>query len=141
MKHYEVRRTLAASPADIWSVIASGDTLQNGNFGINRFEGTIGPGAKIKLWSEVSPERAFTMKVQEFTPNRRMVWKGGMPLGLFTGIRQFNLSETTGGTEFHMREEFSGLLLGLIWKTMPDLGPSFEKFADGLQTTLEGSAA
>lgn len=141
MKHYEVKRALRASPADVWAVITNGDALQKGDLGIKRIEGAIGPGAKIKLWSEVSPERAFTMRVQEFTPNRRMVWKGGMPLGLFTGVRQFNLSEVGGGTEFHMREEFSGPLLGLIWKSMPDLGSSFEKFADGLQALVENSAA
>lgn len=141
MKHYEVRRTLKASPADIWAIITDGEALQKANLGITRFEGSVEPGATIKLWSEVSPKRAFTMKVQEFQPTRRMVWKGGMPLGLFTGVRQFNLSEVAGGTEFHMREEFSGPLLGMIWKSMPDLGPSFEKFADGLQTMVGGAAA
>jgi hypothetical protein len=31
-----------------------------------------------------------------------------------------------------MREEFTGLMLPMIWKSMPDLGPSFEQFASGL---------
>ena len=66
-----------------------------------------------------------------------MVWQGGLPLGLFRGIRQYNLTGTAEGTEFHMREEFSGLMLPLIWRSMPDLTPAFEKFADGLKLAAE----
>jgi hypothetical protein len=36
-----------------------------------------------------------------------------------------------------MREVFSGPLLGPISKRMPDLAPSFEKFADGLRDRCE----
>ncbi len=32
-----------------------------------------------------------------------------------------------------MREEYTGPLLPLIWRSMPDLGPSFEQFASGLK--------
>jgi hypothetical protein len=42
-----------------------------------------------------------------------------------------------GGTAFHMREEYTGLLLGLIWRSMPDLGPSFDRFARGLKRRVE----
>ena len=35
-------------------------------------------------------------------------------------------------------EVFSGLMLGPISKTMPDLQPSFERFADSLEKRLEG---
>ena len=36
-----------------------------------------------------------------------------------------------------MREEYSGLMLPLIWKSIPDLNPSFEKFAAGLKRLAE----
>jgi hypothetical protein len=38
-----------------------------------------------------------------------------------------------------MREEYSGPLLGLIWKSIPDLGPPFDQFADGLEQRVEAS--
>jgi hypothetical protein len=38
---------------------------------------------------------------------------------------------------FHMREEYTGPLLGLIWRSMPDLGPSFDRFANGLKRRVE----
>jgi hypothetical protein len=36
-----------------------------------------------------------------------------------------------------MREEYSGPLLPLIGRSIPDLGPSFEQFATGLKRRAE----
>lgn len=47
------------------------------------------------------------------------------------------LSPAAGGCAFHMREAFSGLMAPLITKSMPDLTPTFEKFADGLTRLSE----
>jgi uncharacterized protein YndB with AHSA1/START domain len=38
---------------------------------------------------------------------------------------------------FRVREEYTGPLLGLIWRSMPDLGPSFDRFAQGLKRRAE----
>jgi hypothetical protein len=40
-------------------------------------------------------------------------------------------------TSFRVREEYTGPLLGLIWRSMPDLGPSFDRFARGLKLRAE----
>jgi hypothetical protein len=65
-----------------------------------------------------------------------------MPLGLFTGTRTYRLTpEAGGGVRFDMREEYTGPLAGLITKSIPDLGPSFVRFADGLKRRVEGSVA
>ena len=45
--------------------------------------------------------------------------------------------DASGSTAFHMREEYTGPLVGLIWRSMPDLGPSFERFAQGLKQRVE----
>jgi len=50
-------------------------------------------------------------------------FSGGMPLGLFRGVRTY--------------EEYTGPLLPLIWRSMPDLGPSFQQFATGLKQRVE----
>ena len=55
-----------------------------------------------------------------------------LPPGRFKGERTFTLTrQDPRTTRFTMREEYSGLLLSLIWKSMPDLGPSLEQFAPG----------
>jgi hypothetical protein len=89
--------------------------------------------------SKANPGRAFPVKVSEFTPGKRMIWSGGTPLGLFKGVRTFTLAPGTDGTtRFTMREEYTGLLLPLIWRSMPDLGPSFQQFASGLKQRADG---
>ena len=61
-----------------------------------------------------------------------------MPLGLFKGERTFTLTPRGGdATDFRLREEYSGPMLGLVWESMPDLGPSFDKFARGLKRRAE----
>jgi hypothetical protein len=138
MKAVEIRCTIAAPPERVWQHLTSAKALIAGGLGVIKIEGEIAPGAALRVWSEASPGRAFAVKVSEFVPNRRMVWSGGMPLGLFKGVRQYNLTPSGSGTEFHMREEFSGPMLPLIWKSMPDLNPSFQKFANGLRALAEG---
>lgn len=135
---FEVTREIAARPEAIWSVLINSGMLQNGTFGITRIAGVIASGNKITVWSEVSPRRAFPLKVTEFAPPRLMVWQGGMPFGLFKGVRTFSLTPSASGAEFHMQEEYFGPLAGLIAKSIPDLSPSFEKFADGLKAAAEG---
>ena len=41
------------------------------------------------------------------------------------------------GTQFRMREDYSGPLAGRMIKVIPDLQPSFETFGDGLKTMGE----
>ncbi len=137
MKRFEVRRTIAAAPERVWAHLTDGPALVSGGLGVERLEGVIAPGAALKVWSAANPGRAFALRVTEFTPPRRMVWTGGMPLGLFTGVRQFTLTPAGVGTEFHMHEEFSGLLSPLIAASIPDLQPAFEQFADGLRRLAE----
>jgi hypothetical protein len=105
-------------------------------------EGAVALGATITVRSKAAPGRAFPVKVTEFAPGQRMVWSGGMPLGLFKGVRTFTLTpEGNGSTRFTVREEYTGPLLGLMWRSMPDLGPSFSRFANGLKARVEGGAS
>jgi hypothetical protein len=63
-----------------------------------------------------------------------------MPLGLFKGVRTYRLSPHEDGTTgFAMREEYTGPLTNMIWKSIPDLQPSFDQFAKGLKAKAEGT--
>lgn len=137
MKFFESSSTIKASPEKVWSILTDGDRFPEWDSGIERVEGQIKPGATIKLYVKVNPGRAFPLKVTEFVPPRRMVFSGGMPLGLFKGVRTYTLHGDAGATRFHMREEYTGPLLGVIWKSIPDLAPSFQQFADGLKQRSE----
>ena len=138
MRGFEASSVIDASPAAIWAVLTDGAGWTGWDSAVARFEGTIAPGAKVTVYPEVNPGRGFPVKVVEFVPGERMTWRGGMPLGLFTGTRTYVLTPVpAGGVRFDMREEYTGPLAGLITKSIPDLGPSFVRFANGLKKRAE----
>lgn len=138
MKFYEASADINASPETIWPILTDGAGYTAWDSGVERVEGRIAAGETIKVFSKVNPGRAFQVKVTAFVPGQRMTWTGGMPLGLFKGERTFTLSPAGNGfTRFTMREQYSGPLLPLIWRTIPDLGPSFRQFAEGLKQRAE----
>jgi hypothetical protein len=139
MKSYDAAATIDAPPEKIWAVLTDAPAYPQWDSGVQKVEGTIAPGEKIKVVSEANPGRAFPVKVTGFEQPRSMTWSGGMPLGLFKGVRTFTLTPDGDSTRFTMREEYTGPLLGMIWRSMPDLGPSFEQFARGLKARAESA--
>jgi len=135
---YRVETLIQADPERIWPILADAPSWPEWNSGVERVEGQIAPGERIKVVSELNPGRAFPVKVTELEPGRGMTWTGGMPLGLCKGVRTFELRpEADGATRFTMQERFSGPLLALMGRSIPDLSPSFDQFARGLKERAE----
>ena len=81
------------------------------------------------------------MTVSEFVPGERMVWSSAMPLGLFRGARTFTLEALSDNqTRVTTREEFGGLLLPIIGRTIPDLQPMFDQFVAALKERSESDS-
>jgi hypothetical protein len=141
MKFFEATADISASPDRIWAILVDGAHYPDWDSGVLRVEGRVAPGETIKVVSAVNPGRTFPVKVSEFSPNRSMTWSGGMPLGLFKGVRTFTLTPAGDGlTRFHVREEYSGPLVPMMSRSIPDLGPSFAQFASGLKRSAERAA-
>jgi uncharacterized protein YndB with AHSA1/START domain len=140
VKHYESTSAIAAGPADVWAVLTDGAGWPSWDSGVTAVEGRLAPGEKVKIRSEAAPGRAFPVTVTAFDAPSRMQFSGGMPLGLFRGVRTYTLTPDGGGTLFRMREEYTGPMLGLIWRSMPDLQGSFDQFAAGLKRRVESGA-
>jgi hypothetical protein len=135
---YRASSSIEADPDRIWTILTDAPAYADWDNGVVRIEGTIAPGERIKIFSELDPKRGHPVKVTRFEPGRGMTWTGGMPLGLFRGVRTFELVPSENGTtSFTMEERFSGPLRPLIGRTLPDFGPSFEKFASGLKQRAE----
>jgi uncharacterized protein YndB with AHSA1/START domain len=140
MLSYESQSQIAATPAAVWAVLIDGAAWPSWDSGVGGVEGVIALGERITIHSNAAPGRAFPVKVTTFDAPTRLVFTGGMPLGLFRGVRTYTLTPTSGGTLFHMREEYSGPMLGMISKSMPDLQPSFDQFAAGLAARAESGS-
>jgi hypothetical protein len=53
-------------------------------------------------------------------------------------VRTFELRPRgDGSTDFAMEERFSGLILPLLKRSLPDFGPVFERYADDLKHEAE----
>ena len=125
------------APAErIWSILTDGLAYPTWDSGVTSVEGRIADGEQITVHSEVAAGRAFPVRVS-MRPPHEMTWTGGMPLGLFTGVRTFRLVSSDGSTRFTMREDYSGPLVGIMSRSIPDLQPSFERFVNRLKARAE----
>ncbi|MFP5341912.1 MAG: SRPBCC family protein [Candidatus Limnocylindria bacterium] len=136
---FHAARRIAAAPDRVWARLVDLPSWSAWNPTIVSIEGDVTPGGTVRLVAAVNPQRTFALRVTELVPPHRMVWASGMPLGLFRGVRTYSLAPATGGegTDFAMSEVYSGALSGLIGRSIPDLGPSFEAFADALKAAAE----
>jgi uncharacterized protein YndB with AHSA1/START domain len=126
-------------PADkVWRLLTDLPRWPQWNTTIERTVGTIERGAKVTVFVNQSPGRAFPLRVTELVAPHRMVWVGGMPFGLFKGTRVYEITEPAAGkAAFSMHEEYTGPLAGLIGKSIPDLQPAFDEFANCLKREAE----
>ena len=137
MKSFRATVAIEASAETIWAVLTDAARYPEWNSTVDRVDGRIAPGEKITVYPKISGGRAFPVKVSAFEPQRRMVWTGGMPLGLFKGERTFQLTPRNGAVEFDMHEVFSGLMAPLIGQSIPNLQPAFDEFAQCLKKKAE----
>jgi hypothetical protein len=136
-KRYSVSRSIHAPTDVVWGLLTDSSSYRDWNTAVLSIEGLMAPGSTIRLVSVASPKRTFSLEVTSMQAPVRMTWADGMPLGLFRGVRSYELAPCDVGTTFSMTEEFTGPLSGLIAKSVPDLTESFNQFADGLKAAAE----
>lgn len=130
---------IRSTPKRIWSLLTNAADFPRWNSTVKGIEGKIAAGEKIKLLVPYAPGRTFNLTVSEAVSESRMVWRDGMA-PMFTGVRTYTLSpKTDGSTDFWMAEIYSGLMLPMIAKSLPDLTPFFEQYAADLKREAERS--
>jgi len=138
MESYGATTTINALPETIWKILTNANGYPDWDPGIDRIEGHIALGEKVKFFTTFNPRRAFAQRVTTFEPGRKMVFIGGLPLGLFKSERTYALTANADGTTtFDSREVFSRSLLPLFGRKIPDLTERFEKAAAGLKELAE----
>jgi len=139
MLEYETKIDIDAPAAIVWEVLSDLASWPQWDPFCERIEAKqpLALGAKLKVFSTLSPGRGFSLRVTTYEPGHRMVWTGGMPLGLFRGQRTYLLAAHGERTHFEMCEVFSGPMLKLIAKSIPDMTEAFDAFAAGLKARAE----
>jgi hypothetical protein len=134
---YAVGINIKAQPNRIWTLLTNAKDFPRWNSTVKNIEGTISLGEKIQLRATIAPERIFKLRVSEFVVNQKMVWRDGAA-PMFQGVRTYALkSKNDGSTDFLMEEIFSGLMLPMIVKSLPDFGPTFEQYTADLKHEAE----
>lgn len=134
---YRVSRTITAPADRVWSLLTDVAEQARWNSTLVSIEGEIREGGQVTLVSKVDPDRTFKLEVSDVSAPNRMTWSDGMPLGLFRGVRTFELAGEGGSTAFTMVETYSGPLAALITRSIPDMTDSFAEYADALKAAAE----
>ena len=129
---------IASGPEAVWAVLTDGRLGRPGTPASTESTVRLRPVRRSRSGPRRRPAGLSLPKVTDFDPPAWLRFSGGMPLGLFRGVRTFEVSpDGTAGTTFRVSEEYTGPLLMRVWRSMPDLGPSFDRFAKGLKRRAE----
>jgi hypothetical protein len=135
-----VRCDIRATPERIWALLTDASGFVRWSSTVTSLRGDIAVGRKLALEVKEAPGRTFSPKVTRLDDAREMVWSDGFA-PMFRGVRTFKLTPKADGlTEFAMDEVFSGLMLPMIKKSLPDFGPAFEAFAEDLRRAAEAAS-
>ena len=135
-----VEVNIRAKAERLWSLLTDAKDFPRWNSTVTSIEGQIREGEQLRLHAP-GTDRTFTPKVSGVVPHEHMTWTGGFA-PLFKGVRTFALRpRPDGSTDFAMEERFSGLLLPLLKRSLPDFGPVFERYANDLKHEAERANA
>ena len=128
------------APADrIWKLLTDATDFSRWNSTVTAIDGEIRDGQRIRIHAP-GTTRTFTPTISHVVPDARMTWTGGLA-ALFKGVRTFELRPASNGvTTFVMQERFSGLMLPLVGRALPNFGPVFERYAIDLKREAERAA-
>ena len=128
----EVRTVIKASDAVVWALLTNAADYTRWNSGVTSITGRIALDERIVLRSTLDPKRTFTLRVKEFTPNRRLVWGGSQ------GERVYEITPNVDSTvTFRMSERIGGVMFPLYAGAIPSFDASFDAFAGDLKREAE----
>jgi Polyketide cyclase / dehydrase and lipid transport len=140
MRYYQATSTIAASPEAVWAVLSDGASWPSWDSGVDAVEGRIAVNETVKIRSHAASGRAFPVRVTRFDPRLTCGSAGGCRSVCSAASAPTRCPrERTARSRSGCAREYSGPLLLLIWRSMPDPGPSFERFARGLKQRVDES--
>lgn len=132
-----VEINVQAPPKKVWALLTNAADFPRWNSTVTSIGGRIALGEKLELRVPIAPDRTFKPKVTGLEPEKKMVWSDGAA-PMFKGVRTFTLTaRDDGSTDFSMVEVFSGLMLPMIKRSLPDFTEPFAQYAQDLKREAE----
>ncbi|MFI5283231.1 MAG: SRPBCC family protein [Candidatus Dormibacterales bacterium] len=137
---FAVTRSIEATATTVWSLLTDLRAQAKWNSTLTSIEGKVAIGQRVSFKVPAAPGQTFSPKVVAYDEPHSMVWRlNRWPLLL--SERTYRLSPgPDGSTEFALDEVFSGLLLPVIAKSLPDFAAMFERTARDLQAAAQAAA-
>ncbi|MDR7084407.1 hypothetical protein J2X01_003716 [Arthrobacter ginsengisoli] len=136
MKTVEAETLINARNATVWEIITDGGNYTVWDSGITRIDGELRNGGAVRVRTRTGGNRTFRLRIRQI-PGEMMIWTGGLPLGLFKGVRTFTLTPHRGMTHLRVTEKFTGPLLGLLHKSIPDIERAFAEYVLAVKKRAE----
>jgi hypothetical protein len=121
MKRFVTEVDIKASPAQVWDVLANFDGYSTWNPFIVQAQGDAAVGASVRLRMSPPGGRAITLTphVTQALPGEVLEWLGRLAVPhLFDGRHRFELHPTASGTRVMHSEEFTGILVPLLARSL-----------------------
>lgn len=132
---YQMTSRLAAPVDRVWSAISDPVEWRRWDSMLMELSGEMKQGSRIKLKSKIAPDQIFKLQVSTFQPNSKMVLKSGF-WPMFTGVRTYTLTGENDQTHLRLEETFSGLMLPMIKRKLPDCEAIFGTYLRDLKQEL-----
>jgi hypothetical protein len=133
----------AATPQQVWAVLADLDAYQDWNPFIQSASGQLAVGSTLTLRMVPANGRAFTMRPRLLAvqPGVLLRWIGRIIVpGIFDGTHQFALEDLGGHTRLTQSETFRGVLVPFTSKTITKTESDFRALNQALKQRVERAA-
>ena len=131
---------IAATPRQVWAVLADLDAYPQWNPFIRSASGQVAEGATLTLRLVPAQGRAMTFrpKVLAAEPGLLLRWIGRLIMpGIFDGIHQFALEDMGGYTRLTQSETFRGVLVPFTGKIITQTEADFRALNQALKQRAE----
>ena len=145
MKQISTEIDIAAAPSVVWEILTELDEFKNWNPFVVEANGEVVAGEKLVVSIQPPGKRAQTFRptVTVADEERKFEWLGKLGVsGVFDGRHQYVLEPTTEVTKFIQREEFTGVLAGLLIRMIGDATrEGFEAMNHALKLRAEATVS
>ena len=142
MLEIKTKINIDCPPEKVWKILTDFDKYPEWNPMIKSIEGELKRRNRLKVRLEIKGMSKMTIKprVATFHSEKSFSWLGHLLIiGLFDGHHIFELNQNQdGSTEFIHREQFSGVMVLLMKKTLKTkVAGAFEEMNRNLKSTCE----
>ena len=144
MKELKTEIEINGTVDRVWEVLTNFSSFPEWNPFIKRIEGDLKVGAPLKVLMEPPGGKAMTFKPvgKILEPKTEFRWLGNLLIpGIFDGEHIFQLEQINDNKiKFIHRENFSGLLVPLLWKDLnSNTRQGFEEMNKALKERIEAN--